>query len=88
MLALAASVLVFTSADARERGYGNAQLTLKTEMEALHQIFGVNFIYDSSLALDVPYKGKPMEQIASPSVRDDRASLEKCLKTLFTVSGI
>ena len=44
MLALAASVLVFTSADARERGYWNAQLTLKTEMEALHQIFGVNFI--------------------------------------------
>ena len=88
MLALAASVLAFTSADARERGYGNAQLTLKTEMEALHQIFGVNFIYDSSLALDVPYKGKPMEQIVSPSVRDDKASLEKCLKTLFTGSGI
>ena len=44
-------------------------LTLKTEMEALHQIFGVNFIYDSSLVLDVPYKGKPMSRsLARPYV--------------------
>lgn len=63
-------------------------LTLKTEMEALHQIFGVNFIYDSSLVLDVPYKGKPMEQIAGPSVRGDKATLEECLKTLFAGTGI
>ena len=63
-------------------------LTLKTEMESLHQIFGVNFIYDSSLVLDVPYKGKPMEQIAGPSVRGDKATLEECLKTLFAGTGI
>ena len=88
MALVAASVLAFMPADAKQKASGNRPLTLKTEMEALHQIFGVNFIYDSSLVLDVPYKGKPMEQIAGPSVRGDKASLEICLETLFAGSGI
>ena len=56
--------------------------TLKTEMECLHQEFGVNFIYDSSLDIDVPYRGKPMKELAA---KDD---LELCLQTLFQGTGI
>lgn len=65
-----------------------AQPTLRSGMEILHEIYGVNFIYDSSLALDVPYKGKPMNEIASRNDRSDRQSLETCLKTLFAGTGI
>ena len=65
-----------------------AQPTLRSGMETLHEIYGVNFIYDSSLALDVPYKGKPMNEIASRNDRSDRQSLETCLKTLFAGTGI
>ena len=53
--------------------------TLKSEMEFLHQEYGVNFVYDSSLELDVPYTGKPMKGIAT---------LELCLQTLFQNTGI
>lgn len=53
--------------------------TLKSEMEFLHQGYGVNFVYDSSLELDVPYTGKPMKEIAT---------LELCLQTLFNGTGI
>ena len=65
-----------------------AQPTLRSGMETLHEIYGVNFIYDSSLALDVPYKGKPMNEIAPRNARSDRQSLETCLKTLFAGTGI
>ena len=65
-----------------------AQPTLRSGMETLHEIYGVNFIYDSSLALDVPYKGKPMNEIAPHNDRSDRQSLETCLKTLFAGTGI
>ena len=56
--------------------------TLKTEMECLHQEFGVNFIYDSSLDIDVPYRGKPMKELAA------KGDLDLCLQTLFQVTGI
>ena len=53
--------------------------TLKSEMEYLHQVFGVNFVYDSSIDLDVPYKGKPMKEVKN---------LDEALKTLFADTGI
>lgn len=53
--------------------------TLKSGMEALHETFGVNFVYDSSLDLDIPCKGQPMK-----SFKD----LEESLRTLFTGTGI
>ena len=56
--------------------------TLQTEMECLHQEFGVNFIYDSSLDIDVPYRGKPMKELAA------KGDLELCLQTLFQSTGI
>ena len=62
--------------------------TLKSGMESLHEIYGVNFIYDSSIALDIPYKGKPMKDIAPRNARGDQQSLETCLETLFAGTGI
>ena len=56
--------------------------TLKTEMECLHQEFGVNFVYDSSLDIDVPYSGKPMKELAA------KGDLTQCLTTLFQGTGI
>ena len=34
--------------------------TLREQMKVIHELFDVNFIYDSSLDLDIPYKGQPM----------------------------
>ena len=62
--------------------------TLKSGMESLHEIYGVNFIYDSSIALDIPYKGKPMKDIAPRNARGNQQSLETCLETLFAGTGI
>ena len=53
--------------------------TIKSEMEVIHESFGVNFVYDSSINLNIPYSGKPMKEIAS---------LELCLKTLFAGTNI
>lgn len=57
-------------------------MTLKSQMEVIHQQFGVNFVYDSSLDLDIPYRGRPMKTIAG------RESLEACLDALFSGTGI
>ena len=56
--------------------------TLKSEMEIIHESFGVNFVYDSAIDLNVPYTGKPMADLIK------NASLEICLQTLFTGTGI
>ena len=54
--------------------------TLKSEMEYLHQEYGVNFVYDSAIEIDVS---------TAPVMPDpDRASLEYCLQTLFAGTGI
>ena len=50
-----------------------AQTTLKDRLLAVHEVFGVNFVYDSSLDLD---------QIAGYS-RLDRESLESCLTSIL-----
>ena len=71
LISVCVSVL---SASAQSQGR-----TLKSEMEFLHQEYGVNFVYDSSLELDVPYTGKPVKGIAT---------LELCLQTLFNGTGI
>ena len=51
----------------------------------------MNFVYDSSIDLDVPYKGPSMKSLTDPSdrhPRPDRESLEEALKTLFADTGI
>ena len=52
--------------------------TLREQMKVIHELFDVNFIYDSSLDLDIPYKGQPMTG----------KSLEACLEALFKDTGI
>ena len=70
-------------------GAKNNTGTLKSEMEYLHQEYGVNFVYDSAIEINVPYSGKPMVDILKGRRTDsDSASLEICLQTLFAGTGI
>jgi hypothetical protein len=53
--------------------------TIKAEMELLHKEYGVNFVYDSSIELD----------ISSPVIYDkETTSLDQSLETLFAGTGI
>ena len=65
-------ILLFTSV------FLHAQTTLKEQLVAIHEAFGVNFVYDSSLDLD---------RIAGHS-RPDRESLESRLTDLFEGTDI
>ena len=78
LILLVTSLLPSLASAQTAAGQGAAP-TLKSGMEALHQIYGVNFVYDSSLALDIPAKGKPMKAYSS---------LEAGLEALFSGSGI
>lgn len=62
--------------------------TIRSEMKVIHEYFGINFIYDSSLEIDVPYNGKPMDEMAKAHKNSSDAGLEQCLQTLFKDSGI
>ena len=57
--------------------------TLKSEMEAIHELLGVNFVYDSAIEIDVPYSGKPMMDIIKGNKKEHSEILDECLKTLF-----
>ena len=78
LLAFVLPSLAHTQAAVRTDG----DMTLKSQMEVLHKHFGINFVYDSSLDLDIPYRGEPMKALAV------RESLESCLETLFKDTGI
>ena len=65
----------------------NEYSTLKDEMMWLHERFDVNFIYDSSMDLDVPYVGKPMSEVAETDGSDED-KIPICLETLFSATGI
>ena len=62
--------------------------TLKSEMEFIHQEYGVNFVYDSSLDLTSPYAGRSLKDVAKESRNAQDKGLEACLKALFADSGI
>ena len=69
--------------------------TVRAGMQVLHEIFGVNFIYDSSLDLDIPYRGRPMKEIigrhSGTQDRDSSVAVESlslCLESLFKDTGI
>ena len=69
--------------------------TIKEEMQFIHQYFGVNFVYDSSLDLDIPYTGRPIKEIAKEqqAVESTGAGLRpsplvSCLDALFSGTGI
>ena len=82
LLAFVLPSLAHTQAAVRTDG----DMTLKSQMEVLHKHFGINFVYDSSLDLDIPYRGEPMKTLAGRS--DGRESLESCLQSLFKDTGI
>ena len=65
------------TASAQEKS--QAASTLKSQMELLHFRHDVNFIYDSSLDVEVPYTGPEMK-VSDP--------LETCLEILFKGTGI
>ena len=70
-------------------GSGQEQMTYKTQLHVIHQHFGVNFVYDSTLDLDIPYKGRPMSEVIRRDGADnDEETLLKCLDTLFQDSDI
>ena len=76
--------------------WADDRTTVKEQMQVIHQHFGVNFVYDSSLALDIPYTGRPMKMIIAEAQRqmgragNDSLSfpLGCCLAALFKDTGI
>lgn len=74
---MSASGIIVPDADAASRRQA-PDGTLKSRMEAMHEMFGVNFVYDSSIDLDVPCRDS----------FKDILSLEQCLSATFVGSGI
>lgn len=62
--------------------------TLKSEMEFIHHEYGVNFIYDSSLDLTIPYEGKDLADVSKTCRGQRNKGLEACLELLFADTGI
>ena len=67
--------------------------TIRSEMEVIHEKFGVNFVFDSSIDLNIPYSGRPVADMISGkrstfTPDSDRSSLELCLETLFKGTDI
>ena len=77
-------VVLGYEASARAGAGRQDNTTLKEEMEAVHEKFGVNFVYDSSINLDIPCKTRPLDGHSRP----DRESLESVLTALFADTGI
>ena len=63
ILLLAFILPSFASSQAAVRP--GVEMTLKSQMEVLHREFDVNFVYDSSIDLDIPYTGTPMDKLLS-----------------------
>lgn len=68
--------------------YARQRMTLKSEIEVIHETIGVNFVYDSSINLNVPYSGTPIKDVIESNKTAHPALLEECLKILFAGTGI
>ena len=75
------TVVLTTSAQTKR----TERATVKERMEVVNEIFGVNFVYDSSLDLDL-IAGN--DALSSRHSRLDRESLEACLDAIFKGTGI
>ncbi|MCQ2146677.1 MAG: TonB-dependent receptor [Bacteroidales bacterium] len=64
------------------------QMTRKECIEAVKKAFGVKFVYDSTISLDTPYRGRTLGQVTDKSPKAEKISLEQCLDRLFRGSGI
>ena len=83
LLLLASFFAVTSSVTARPQAG-----TLKSEMEYIHQEYGVNFVYDSSIDLTEHYTGKPLAEVSRANRSAADKGLEACLQALFADSGI
>ena len=54
--------------------------TIKERMEWIERTYGVNFVYDSSVNMDIPYRGEGLE--------DSTIKLQDALKDLFRGTGM
>lgn len=70
---------LMTAAAFEAPGQSDIKPTIKEQMQKIHLHFDINFIYDSSIALDIPTDAKP---------DPERQTLEECLETLFKDTGI
>ena len=68
--------------------YAQQYRTIESEMKVTHESLGVNFVYDSSMDLNVPYYGKPMVYIIKGNSKDKSEVLAECLKNLFAGTNI
>ena len=87
---MASSVVAQPEAKARIK---QQPRTIRSEMEVIHEKFGVNFVFDSSIDLNIPYSGRPVADMISGkrstvTPDSDRSSLELCLETLFKGTDI
>lgn len=85
VLIILAAILMMASpvADASASPARQETATLKQQMEQIHEHFGVNFVYDSSIDLDTP-----CQPLKLKSSQNDQTALAKALETLFKGTGI
>ena len=60
---LMASIVIEVSAQTKGNDVVHNKVTVKSQMETLHNRFGVNFIYDSSMNLEVPCNDAKLDHI-------------------------
>ena len=81
LLLLAAFIMMAVSGmEARTLKVSDEPVTIRTRMQEIHDYYGVNFVYDSTLDLNFPSDGRKL------TLRQDQ--LETCLAELFQGTGI
>ena len=81
LLLLAAFIMMAVSGlEARTMKVSYEPVTIRTRMQEIHDYYGVNFVYDSTLDLNFPSDGRKL------TLRQDQ--LETCLAELFQGTGI
>ena len=81
LLLLAAFIMMAVSGlEARTMKVSDEPVTIRTRMQEIHDYYGVNFVYDSTLDLNFPSDGRKL------TLRQDQ--LEACLAELFHGTGI
>lgn len=87
VLIILAAILMMVSpaADSHAKTARQETATLKQQMELIHAHFGVNFVYDSAIDLNIPYTGRPLNLKGS---RKDEEALSQALASVFDGTGI
>lgn len=72
-------LLLMVVSGAEAVGRGKEEPTVREQMEIIHLHYDVNFIYDSSISLDIPSNAR---------INPERQTLEECLAAVFKGTGI